>query len=117
MLHGIEMPTVLVPLRGRVKLTESDGALVLQKGQLFVGEGASRMQAVGSGDALWVALTAPATAPRLRRRRATPSRRGIARVSCASRSPRARMDLSRARARGPLLSSRKLPLRPEALRR
>jgi len=62
MLHGIEMPTVLVPLHGRVKLTESDGALLLRKGQLFVGEGASRMQAVGSGNALWVALTAPATA-------------------------------------------------------
>ena len=62
MMHGIEMPTVLIPLRGRVKLTENDGSLVLQKGQLFVGEGAHRMQAVGSGDALWIALTAPATA-------------------------------------------------------
>lgn len=62
MLHGIEMPTVLVPLLGRVKLTDSDGSQVLHKGQLFVGEGAHRMQAVGSGDALWIALTAPATA-------------------------------------------------------
>jgi AraC family transcriptional regulator len=62
MLHGIEMPAVLVPLRGRVKLTGSDGALILEKGRLFVGEGGSPMQAVGSGDALWIALIAPAAA-------------------------------------------------------
>jgi hypothetical protein len=58
-LHALAMPTVLIPLRGRVKLTESESARTLHTGQLFVGEGGNRIQAIGSGDALWLAFTAP----------------------------------------------------------
>jgi AraC family transcriptional regulator len=59
-LQSIEMPTVLIPLRGRVKLTESESTRILSTGQLFVSEGGNPVQAIGSGDSLWVALIAPA---------------------------------------------------------
>ena len=58
-LHSTEMPTMLIPLRGRVKLTESDSTRLLHTGQLFVGDGGHRVQAIGSGDSLWMALAAP----------------------------------------------------------
>lgn len=58
-LHGMGMPTVLVPLRGCVKLIESESTRILPTGRLFVSEGAQHVQAIGSGDSLWVTLTAP----------------------------------------------------------
>jgi AraC family transcriptional regulator len=58
-LLGMEMPTVLIPVRGRVKLTESESMKILRTGQLFVGEGGSHVQAIGGGDSIWVALIAP----------------------------------------------------------
>ena len=61
-LHSTEMPTVVVPLRGRVKLTESESTRLLRAGQIFVSEGGHRVQVIGSGDSLWVALIAPAGA-------------------------------------------------------
>jgi AraC family transcriptional regulator len=60
-LHGMEMPTVLIPLRGRVKLTESESTRILHAGQLFLSEGGNHVQAIGSGDSLWMALFAPAS--------------------------------------------------------
>jgi len=59
-LHGAEVPTVFVPLRGRVKLTESESTRILRAGQLFLSEAGSPVQAIGSGDSLWIALIAPA---------------------------------------------------------
>jgi AraC family transcriptional regulator len=59
-LHGMDVPTVLIPLRGRIKLTESDSTRILHNGQLFLTEGGNHVQVVGSGDSLWVALIAPA---------------------------------------------------------
>lgn len=58
-LLGMEMPTVLIPVRGRVKLTESESMKILRTGQLFVGEGGNHVQAIGGGDSIWVALIAP----------------------------------------------------------
>ena len=60
MLHGDAMPpTVIVPLRGRVRLADGDTARSLEPGQLFVGEAGQRMQAVGGAGALWIAFVAP----------------------------------------------------------
>jgi len=61
-LHGMDMPTVLIPLRGWVKLTESESTRILHTGQLFFSEGGNHVQAIGSGDSLWMALIAPASA-------------------------------------------------------
>jgi AraC family transcriptional regulator len=58
MLQGLEMPAVLLPLRGRVKLTESDSTRIVGSGQLFLSEGGNRVQVVGSSDSVWVALVA-----------------------------------------------------------
>jgi AraC family transcriptional regulator len=60
-LHGMEMPTVVIPLRGRVKLTESESTRILHAGQLFLSEGGNHVQAIGSGDSLWMALLASAS--------------------------------------------------------
>jgi AraC family transcriptional regulator len=60
-LHGMEMPTVLIPLRGRVKLTENESTRIFRTGQLFFGEGGNHAQVIGSGDSLWMALFAPAS--------------------------------------------------------
>ena len=61
-LHGAELPITLIPLRGRVKLTEGDSTRLVHPGQLFVGDGGQRVQIIGSGDSLWMALAAPAGA-------------------------------------------------------
>jgi AraC family transcriptional regulator len=58
-LHGMGMPTVIIPLRGSVKLIESESTRILRKGQLFLCEGANHVQAIGRGDSLWVTLIAP----------------------------------------------------------
>jgi len=59
-LHGAGMQTVLVPLRGHLTLTENDSTRIVQTGGLFVSEGGSHLQIIGSGEALWIALVAPA---------------------------------------------------------
>ena len=59
-LHGMGMPTVLIPLRGCVKLIENESTRILPAGRLYVSEGANHVQAIGSGDSLWVSLVAPA---------------------------------------------------------
>jgi len=62
MLHGDAVPpAVLVPLRGRVRLSDTDGARMLHTGQLFVGEAGQCLQAVGGLGAVWLALVAPAS--------------------------------------------------------
>jgi AraC family transcriptional regulator len=58
-LHSAELPITLIPLRGRVKLTEGDSTRLLHAGQLFVGDGGQRVQIIGGGDSLWMALAAP----------------------------------------------------------
>jgi len=61
-LHSAELPIALIPLRGRVKLTEGDSTRLLHAGQLFVGDGVQRVQIIGGGDSLLMALAAPAGA-------------------------------------------------------
>lgn len=58
-LHSIELPIVVIPLRGRLKLTEGDGTRLLHRGQVFVGDGGQRVQVIGGSDSLWMALAAP----------------------------------------------------------
>lgn len=59
-LHGMEIPTVLIPLRGWVKLTEGESTRIVRTGQLFFSEGGNHVQAIGSGDSLWMVLLASA---------------------------------------------------------
>ena len=47
---------VLVPLRGRLQLAEGDNLHTLLPGELLVVEHGQRVQAIGRGAALWVAL-------------------------------------------------------------
>jgi len=61
-LHSAELPIVLIPLRGRVKLTEGDSTRILDGRQLFVGDGGQRVQIIGGNDSLWMALVAPSSA-------------------------------------------------------
>jgi AraC family transcriptional regulator len=61
-LHSAELPIVVLPLRGRVKLTEGDSTRLLGVGQVFVGDGGQRVQIIGGTDSLWTALAAPAGA-------------------------------------------------------
>lgn len=58
-LRGMENPTIVVPLRERVKITEGESTRILHRGELLVSEGASPLQAIGSGGSLWIALIAP----------------------------------------------------------
>ena len=58
-LHRAEMPTILIPLRGWVKLTESESTRIVRTGQLVLSEGGNHVQAIGSGNSLWMALFAP----------------------------------------------------------
>jgi len=60
MLHGnAVLPTVLLPLRGRVRLSDGENMRMLKAGQLIVAEGGQRLQAVGGVGALWISLVAP----------------------------------------------------------
>jgi AraC family transcriptional regulator len=61
-LHSAELPLMLMPLRGRVKLTEGDSTRLLQVRQLFVSDGGQRVQIIGGNDSLWMAVAAPAGA-------------------------------------------------------
>ena len=59
-LQGSALPTVLMPLRGRLRTTNGDGLRMLRSGQLMVVEQGQRLQVIGSSSALWLAFVAPA---------------------------------------------------------
>jgi AraC family transcriptional regulator len=60
-LQGNDLPPmVLVPLRGSVRMADSESARLLRRGQLFVAEAGQCHQVVGRGAALWLAFVAPA---------------------------------------------------------
>jgi len=61
-LHGsTTAATILIPLRGRLQLSDGENARSLQRGELLIYEAGQRLQAIGRGSALWVAVFAPAT--------------------------------------------------------
>jgi AraC family transcriptional regulator len=61
-LHGSDLPPmVLVPLRGSVRVADSESARLLRCGQLFIAEAGQCLQVVGRGVALWLAFVAPAS--------------------------------------------------------
>jgi AraC family transcriptional regulator len=53
---------ILVPLRGRLQVSDGDGSRTLLPGQLLVVEAGSALQAAGRGTALWMAVFAPTPA-------------------------------------------------------
>ncbi len=60
-MYGNAAPaTVLVPLRGRVQMCDGDGTRVFAPGELLVVEAGQRLQLIGRGNALWIAVLAPA---------------------------------------------------------
>ena len=62
-LHGSTAPaTILVPLRGRVQLTDGEQSRSLESGELLVCESGQRLQVIGRGIALWIAVFAPVKA-------------------------------------------------------
>jgi AraC family transcriptional regulator len=52
--------TVLVPLRGRLQLADGEHTRTLTPGALLVVEAGQRLQVIGRGAALWLAVFAPA---------------------------------------------------------
>ena len=50
--------TIIVPLRGRVQVSDGEQSRLLGSGDLLVGEASQRLQVVGRGAALWVAVFA-----------------------------------------------------------
>ena len=61
-LHGHALPaTIIVPLRGRVQVSDGEQARVLESGEALVAESGQRLQVIGRGTALWVAVFAPAS--------------------------------------------------------
>jgi AraC family transcriptional regulator len=62
-LHGqASAATIIVPLRGRVQVSDGEQSRLLGSGDLSVGEAGQRVQVVGRGAALWVAVFASAGA-------------------------------------------------------
>lgn len=60
-LHGERMPAaVLVPLRGRLQVSDGETSRTLVVGELQVVEARQALQAVGRGTALWAAILVPA---------------------------------------------------------
>ena len=60
-LHGHASPAaVVIPLRGRVQLSDGEQSRLLQSGELVVCESGQRLQIIGRGAALWVAVFASA---------------------------------------------------------
>jgi len=58
-LHGLaSAATLIVPLRGRVQVSDGEQSRLLGSGDLLVGEASQRLQVVGRGAALWVAVFA-----------------------------------------------------------
>jgi AraC family transcriptional regulator len=61
-LHGHASPAaIVVPLRGRVQVSDGEQARVLESGEALVAESGQRLQVIGRGTALWVAVFAPAS--------------------------------------------------------
>ena len=61
-LHGQASPaTIVVPLRGRVQVSDGEQSRVLGSGEMLVAESGQRLQVIGRGSALWVAVFAPAS--------------------------------------------------------
>ncbi|HJT97936.1 MAG TPA: AraC family transcriptional regulator [Rhodanobacteraceae bacterium] len=59
-LHGQAAPaTIVIPLRGRVQISDGEQSRLLGSGQLLVCESGQRVQAIGRGAALWIAVFAP----------------------------------------------------------
>ncbi|HEU4664295.1 MAG TPA: AraC family transcriptional regulator [Dokdonella sp.] len=62
-MQGVaQAASVFVPLRGRLQLAEGDNLHTLLPGELLVVEQGQRVQAIGRGGALWVALACGASA-------------------------------------------------------
>jgi AraC family transcriptional regulator len=62
-LHGLaSAATIIVPLRGRVQVSDGEQSRLLGSGELLVGEAGQRLQIVGRGASLWVAAFASPTA-------------------------------------------------------
>jgi AraC family transcriptional regulator len=58
-LHGFaSAATIIVPLRGRVQVSDGEQSRLLGSGDLLIGEAGQRLQVVGRGAALWVAVFA-----------------------------------------------------------
>jgi len=53
-------PLVLLPLRGRVHLTDGDSTRIIRPGEMFVADSSKRLQVFSSGAALWITVVAPA---------------------------------------------------------
>jgi len=50
--------TIVIPLRGRVQLSDGEQARTLESGELLICESGQRVQAIGRGAALWIAVFA-----------------------------------------------------------
>jgi len=62
-LHGhASAVTVLIPLRGRLQLSDGEHARSLEPGELLVCDAGQRLQAIGRGSALWIAVFAQSSA-------------------------------------------------------
>jgi AraC family transcriptional regulator len=62
-LHGHALPaTIVVPLRGRVQVSDGEQARVIESGEALVAEAGQRLQVIGRGAALWIAVFASAPA-------------------------------------------------------
>jgi AraC family transcriptional regulator len=60
MLQGsAQLPVILLPLRGGLRLADGECVRKLRPGQLLVAEPNACLQAIGIGRALWIALVAP----------------------------------------------------------
>lgn len=58
-LHGHDLPpTVLIPLRGSVRVADVDSVRVLKRGQMLIADASQDLHAVGRGPSLWVAIVA-----------------------------------------------------------
>lgn len=54
-----QMPLIVLPLRGGVRIADGESVRLLRPGQMLVTEPNACLQAIGVGAALWVALVAP----------------------------------------------------------
>lgn len=59
-LYGqAQAATIVIPLRGRVQLSDGEQVRTLESGELLICESGQRVQAIGRGAALWIAVFAP----------------------------------------------------------
>jgi AraC family transcriptional regulator len=59
-MYGERLPSmVIIPLRGRLQVSDGDTALTVATGEALVTEAGLSMQAVGRGSALWIAVLLP----------------------------------------------------------